>query len=108
MSTHIPTQRTNSIADDTDLENQHPVGQDISEDNANAAEENKENDPNIVTWDGEDDIGNPRNWSFKKKWTNGGLLAAMTLVTYDPLPYLTRLHAYPQQTARIFHVRASR
>ncbi|KAF2099054.1 MFS general substrate transporter [Rhizodiscina lignyota] len=40
-----------------------------------------ERDENIVDWDGDDDPHNPYNWSKGKKWTNGGLLSAMTLVT---------------------------
>jgi hypothetical protein len=40
-------------------------------------------DPNVVGWDGDDDPANPLNWSIKKKWTNGGLLAAMTFLTYE-------------------------
>ena len=39
--------------------------------------------PDLVDWDGEDDPEKPVNWSSKKKWTNGGLLAAMTFVTYE-------------------------
>lgn len=41
----------------------------------------EEKDPNIIEWDGEDDPENPRNWPSRKKWTNAGLLSAMTLVT---------------------------
>jgi len=41
----------------------------------------KESDPNIVDWDGPDDQENPQNWPGKKKWTTGGLLAAVTFVT---------------------------
>ncbi len=25
-------------------------------------------DPNLVTWDGPDDQGNPKNWSMRRKW----------------------------------------
>jgi len=28
----------------------------------------KEKIPNIVTWDGPDDLANPKNWSTKRKW----------------------------------------
>ncbi|TVY17719.1 Efflux pump radE [Lachnellula arida] len=41
----------------------------------------EEIDPNFIEWDGEDDPENPRNWPARKKWTNAGLLSAMTLVT---------------------------
>lgn len=81
MGTHPPSQNADSVADNIDLETQQPVGQDISDENVKATEGKKENEPNIVDWDGEDDPENSRNWSVKQKWTNGGLLAAMTLVT---------------------------
>ncbi|KAJ5331705.1 benomyl/methotrexate resistance protein [Penicillium atrosanguineum] len=40
-----------------------------------------EPDPDLVNWDGEDDPENPVNWTLKKKWANGGLLASMTFIT---------------------------
>lgn len=46
-----------------------------------ATEESRVNDANIVDWDSDKDPEKPMNWSIKKKWTNGGLLAGMTLVT---------------------------
>lgn len=42
----------------------------------------EDHDPNIVDYDGQDDPHNPYNWTKKKKWTNGGILSAMTLITY--------------------------
>lgn len=36
----------------------------------------------LVGWAGEDDPEYPYNWTTKKKWTNGGLLSFMTLITY--------------------------
>lgn len=61
----------------TDLEKQQ-----AQEENEPIIENNtKEHDPSIVNWDGPDDPENPLNWSGKKKWTNGGLLAAMTFIT---------------------------
>lgn len=39
-------------------------------------------DPNVVNWDGPDDPGNPLNWTAREKWTNVGLLAAITTLTY--------------------------
>jgi len=42
-------------------------------------------DADLVDWEGDDDPAKPTNWSSKKKWTNGGLLAAMTLITYEAL-----------------------
>ncbi|KAH6672043.1 multidrug resistance protein [Halenospora varia] len=97
MSTQIPTQSADSVTATTDLEKQKPAVQDISEGNLDTT---KENDPGIVNWDGEDDPANPRNWSLKKKWTNGGLLAAMTLVT----PLASSMFAPGVQTVfREFH-----
>lgn len=37
-------------------------------------------DPNKVVWDGDDDAGNPQNWSTRKKWTVTVLCAQATLV----------------------------
>jgi hypothetical protein len=28
----------------------------------------KTRDPNLVTWDGPDDVQNPKNWAFRRKW----------------------------------------
>jgi hypothetical protein len=66
-----------------------------------------ESDPNLVDWDGEDDPEKPVNWTMKKKWGNGGLLAAMTFVTYGipsnvQVPILTE-----QQPPRITDVYSS-
>jgi DHA1 family multidrug resistance protein-like MFS transporter len=44
----------------------------------------KESDPNIVDFDGDNDPECALNWSLKKKWTMGGLLSAMTFVTFVP------------------------
>ncbi|KAJ5724727.1 Efflux pump [Penicillium malachiteum] len=44
-------------------------------------QESTEDRSNIVDLDGPDDPENPLNWSAKKKWTNGGLFAAMTFIT---------------------------
>jgi hypothetical protein len=40
----------------------------------------EEHDPNIVWWDSEDDPANPMNWSLPKKWTNIGLISAITFI----------------------------
>ncbi|OKL62600.1 hypothetical protein UA08_01671 [Talaromyces atroroseus] len=40
----------------------------------------EEQDPNIVWWDSEDDPANPMNWSLLKKWTNIGLISAITFI----------------------------
>lgn len=39
-------------------------------------------DPNVVNWDGPDDIENPLNWPARKKWTNIALLALITTLTF--------------------------
>lgn len=46
-----------------------------------AEEEEAERDPNIVDWDGPDDPANPINWTATRKWTNIGVISAMTLLT---------------------------
>ncbi|KAF2199808.1 MFS general substrate transporter [Delitschia confertaspora ATCC 74209] len=38
-------------------------------------------DPDIVDWDGPDDPANPQNWTERKKWSNIGILAIVTLIT---------------------------
>ncbi|TVY33612.1 Efflux pump [Lachnellula subtilissima] len=60
-----------------DVEKQQPSGYDSPIHAARL----EEKEPNVVVWDGENDPENPRNWSARKKWTNAGLLSAMTLVT---------------------------
>ena len=44
-------------------------------------EDERAQDPNVVTWDGPDDPQNPMNWTMKKKWTNIAVLSILTLVT---------------------------
>ncbi|KAH0141473.1 hypothetical protein KCU67_g14481, partial [Aureobasidium melanogenum] len=39
------------------------------------------NDPNIVSWDGEDDPQNPMNWTSKAKIINCGAIIFLTLLT---------------------------
>ncbi|KAE9574152.1 Efflux pump rdc3 [Colletotrichum fructicola] len=41
----------------------------------------KENDPNIVDWDGPDDPQNPQNWPASQKWMNIAVISILTLVT---------------------------
>lgn len=45
------------------------------------AQEEREQDPNIVDWDGPDDPNNPQNWSAKKKWATVAALGLVTLIT---------------------------
>jgi hypothetical protein len=44
--------------------------------------EEAEKDPNVVDFDGDNDPECALNWPTRKKWTMGGLLSAMTFVTY--------------------------
>ncbi|KAK7542726.1 major facilitator superfamily domain-containing protein [Phyllosticta citribraziliensis] len=44
-------------------------------------EEEDQRDPNLVTWNGEDDPENPMNWPASTKWRNIALLSLTTLVT---------------------------
>lgn len=44
-------------------------------------ERQRQRDPNVVTWDGPDDLENPMNWPMKKKWMNIAVLSVLTLVT---------------------------
>lgn len=39
----------------------------------------KSRDPNLVTWEGPDDIENPKNWAFSRKW------AATIIGTFPPI-----------------------
>jgi hypothetical protein len=67
--------QTTIVDAERDLENSNSVpSQEIKA-------ENDAKDPNIVDWDGPDDPASPLNWTGKKKWTNGALLATMTLIT---------------------------
>lgn len=36
----------------------------------NNSKEQASPDPNLVTWDGPDDLENPKNWSLHKKWVD--------------------------------------
>lgn len=58
-----------------------PEKQEISPQEVLAEPTEKEADPNVVNWDGDNDPENPQNWTPKKKWTTGGLLAGITFVT---------------------------
>jgi hypothetical protein len=44
-------------------------------------EEDAETDPDIVDFDGPDDLQNPLNWSFTKKWGMVLLISAITFLT---------------------------
>lgn len=38
-------------------------------------------DPNLVTWESESDVKNPKNWSMKRKWAATLIVSAFTLVS---------------------------
>ncbi|CAG8150910.1 unnamed protein product [Penicillium olsonii] len=39
------------------------------------------NDPKLVTWDGDDDPGNPKNWTMKKKWAATITVSLFTFIS---------------------------
>jgi multidrug resistance protein len=55
----------------------------------------------LVDWAGPDDPEFPRNWPARKKWTNVGLLAALTLLTCVPLSDLPTIPKFIQLTTII-------
>lgn len=59
-----------------DIEKQKPN----NDNNQQGEKENEEeeHDPNLITWDGPDDPGNPQNWPAKKKWLTTLMLGIMT------------------------------
>ena len=44
-------------------------------------EKHQEEDANVVSWDGDDDVQNPLNWAAAKKWSNTAVIAALTFIT---------------------------
>ncbi|KAG9570357.1 hypothetical protein KCU97_g16019, partial [Aureobasidium melanogenum] len=59
------------VQSNTDVEKQVAIVQQSSE----------ITDPNIVSWDGEDDPQNPMNWTSKSKIINCGAIIFLTLLT---------------------------
>ena len=41
----------------------------------------QEVDPDLVGWDGPNDLENPMNWPESKKWTNIGLMSLLTIIS---------------------------
>ncbi|RYP35284.1 hypothetical protein DL767_003872 [Monosporascus sp. MG133] len=58
----------------------------------------------LVSWDGDDDPENPRNWSARKKWGNVGLVSMITIIT--PLASSALAPAVPDMMAE-FHDESS-
>jgi hypothetical protein len=46
-----------------------------------------EGDSNIVWWDGDNDPANPMNWSTAKKWTNVGIVSAITFIVFVTISF---------------------
>lgn len=44
-------------------------------------EQDGDNDPNIISWDGPDDPENPVNWKESIKWANVAAVSAVTFIT---------------------------
>ncbi|EED19643.1 bicyclomycin resistance protein, putative [Talaromyces stipitatus ATCC 10500] len=85
-----PTEKseTTNVAESTisDDASKHITGMEdienfqIAKTTSNDVKEREEQDPNIVGWDSEDDPANPMNWTLLKKWTNVGLISAITFI----------------------------
>ncbi|KAI9842238.1 MAG: hypothetical protein M1837_007383 [Sclerophora amabilis] len=44
-------------------------------------EERSSSDPNVVGWDGDNDLMDPTNWNGQKKWGHVAIISAITFVT---------------------------
>lgn len=73
--TTAPDMDSSTVGPESEHEQDIETGLDMRETKTN------ENDPNVVDWDGPDDLENPMNWSDKKKWLNVTILSIMTMVT---------------------------
>lgn len=75
-------------SEDLDAEYHPEMLRSISVDGAAAAvkvstknEEQTDQNPNAVGWEGPDDPNNPMNWPEWRKWSNIGALSVMTILT---------------------------
>ena len=41
-------------------------------------------DPNIVSWEGDNDPKDPRNWTSTQKWTMVGIVSSISFITQVP------------------------
>lgn len=64
-SQHRPATRTVSEVRDG-IESRRDV--EIGESDERCSSVASRRDPNLVTWDSPDDLQNPKNWAYKKKW----------------------------------------
>ncbi|KAF2109713.1 major facilitator superfamily transporter [Lophiotrema nucula] len=63
------------IPDERDIEAQPNLEKKKSE------REKKLEDPNLVTWDGDNDPKNPKNWSMNRKWAATFIVSSFTFVS---------------------------
>ena len=61
-------------------ENPDVEASEITEKDKEAAAE-PSSDPNVVTWDGEDDSNRPQNWTKGKKWGNMAIVSTICFLT---------------------------
>jgi hypothetical protein len=45
-----------------------------------SADQVVDDDPNIISWDGDHDVENPLNWPLSRKFLNCGLVCAMAFI----------------------------
>src|SRR6266536_2797784 len=65
-----------NFPDDADLEKGNQDANNPKAEEAKKAEQRK--DPNLIEWDGPNDVGNPMNWKTSKKWIVTIVLGMMT------------------------------
>ncbi|KAF2994452.1 hypothetical protein E8E14_001437 [Neopestalotiopsis sp. 37M] len=76
MNSHSP--RPPRVQDRNDHTNEDlETGQPI----ASHADDTSKTDPHLVTWDGPDDLENPKNWSRKEKWTMTILISTYNFIS---------------------------
>ena len=63
------------IKDEVDLEGRPELAR------LKSTRSKKDRDPNLVTWDGEDDPANPKNWTSHKKWAATLTVSLFTLIS---------------------------
>lgn len=73
---------------------------------ATAEETEEPRDPNVVDWDGPDDLANPYNWPAKKKWGNIAILSLLTLLV--PLASSMFAPGVPDVSQIIDHQRSNK
>lgn len=79
-SVSLNEKKMSQLAVDKDVEKSHSPGS-LSSGDDDEIEEEVEQDPNIVDFDGPDDPENPMNWKASKKWGMVALISAITFLT---------------------------